>query len=804
MPTTHIPETALPEIPAGREPRVHEVVTVHGVGAGRPRFGSRQLSDFRPISLGGLVATTSGTHDVTMGSEPTALTKQTLADAVLWTGEWFGAFESSDKQALVICSDFFGYCPVTWALHSSAGTEGTLHASSSLRGIATSLARAGHDSRVAWPTAIPSLVSNATIFMQRSSPRSLREGAQTLRPDQFLLVTAEGVELIDRPFFADPQGRSFDELVAAGTERAAASLRAAMDDGHGSFNLSLSGGKDSRGVLALALAAGVQDRLEVYSADPRTAAPASRPVIARDLPLAATMVARYGLTWKGNDPVPQRRVTFEETLDLFQDYRGGQSYEFRAPFMLGEPSGPTMLSLHGGGGELYRSHYGHLHRDAYPRWAEGNANSTDGIRSDLTRLFNTLVPAAAVPTQLYRQTRTAFVDALDYGLASDVDGTLDRFYAMHRNRAHFGMVRYGVATGNTILCPLAQPEFLWANGLLSREDQETGRLLFALLEQGDPDLNALPFEAHPWPEEWVAQSKGRAEVWTDELRESGLASWREKDAQNRAVPADQRPAVIGTETFDALDESRRAIAERMDELLTHPATTEAARQLASTIAATQENSRASTISMAARVASLTDALGTVEHPVVRRSLAFDSAGLRKGTVPTAPVVRERIVVPTAAEVVAALPRPVQKVGYLANLRSADTRRAVAQARDAKSLRKALVGDRPLPRHAAETDEQPEYAEIHRRSTVGDLNLEVRVEDGRLHALASTDGPVEYAYYVFHGDERVETRWYETDAELVYPAEGALEPGTWKVRVHARRPGITTGGKVMNSEPLIVD
>ncbi|MGO4956325.1 hypothetical protein ACTQ49_03475 [Luteococcus sp. Sow4_B9] len=455
------------------------------------------------------------------------------------------------------------------------------------------------------------MVTNATIFTQRSSPLSVRAGAQTLRPDQFLLVTQEGVELCTRPFFQDPHGRSFEQLIAAGTERATATLRSAARGDLSGFTLGLSGGKDSRAVLALAIAAGLERQLEIYSADPRSAPPGpSREVIARDLPLAATMVDHYALRWQSANETPQRPVTFQESLSLWQDYRGGQSYEFRAPARVGVPSTSPTLSLHGGGGELYRSHYGHLHHDSYPGWAAGNLNTRQGIRTDLERLFTTLVPRAAVQESHYAAAQQAFVNAIDYGLGEDVESTLDRYYAMHRNRSHFGTIQLAAATGNLMVYPLAQPEFFWANQLLERSDQETGRLLFALIEQSAPDLNVLPFEAHPWPTEWLAESRGDVTVWTDAKRERGLISWEDQNQRNRQKPL--QVLETGGQPWKTVPEAQATINENMDLLMVHPQTRDVAKLLAPSIAVAQDSSPSSTVTYAARTATIVDALGISE------------------------------------------------------------------------------------------------------------------------------------------------------------------------------------------------
>ncbi|WP_196717418.1 hypothetical protein [Actinomyces trachealis] len=84
------------------------------------------------------------------------------------------------------------------------------------------------------------------------------------------------------------------------------------------------------------------------------------------------------------------------------------------------------------------------------------------------------------------------------------------------------------------LYPICQPEFIQANELLSRADQEDGRVIFDDMNSVDPDLLKLELASPPWPEGFQVGGKD-ADTWKQVDPGPMLSS--HKDHGMRATPS---------------------------------------------------------------------------------------------------------------------------------------------------------------------------------------------------------------------------------------------------------------------------
>lgn len=73
----------------------------------------------------------------------------------------------------------------------------------------------------------------------------------------------------------------------------------------------------------------------------------------------------------------------------------------------------------------------------------------------------------------------------------------------YRSRAHAGVGAFNYGSHKITAYPICQADFLKASRLLSREDQEDGRVIFDVMQKIDPKLLSLEFASPPWPSRFL-------------------------------------------------------------------------------------------------------------------------------------------------------------------------------------------------------------------------------------------------------------------------------------------------------------
>ena len=242
--------------------------------------------------------------------------------------------------------------------------------------------------------------------------------------------------------------------------------------------LNLSGGKDSRLILASAVSAGLHHDLS-YTA---FGLPANGDAI-----LAHLLASRYGLdlTYTGTRTASMSAETFERRLraHVFQN-----SALFGVWDLQGANHATQVVRLTGALGELFRSHYA--------------PNRTLSTEQEVTDFFvhrvsfdpaGLLKPDAAIS---YRSLVLNWVnEQLEAGvLPEDVP---DLFYLQHRVHRWLG-ANYEVASLAPQALPLKSLLGLRAAFCLRHSTRRTGRLLFEAMRRAEPELTKVPLEGKAW------------------------------------------------------------------------------------------------------------------------------------------------------------------------------------------------------------------------------------------------------------------------------------------------------------------
>lgn len=419
----------------------------------------------------------------------------TLEPILEKTGEWW-LVAKDQRGRYMILADPFGMQPMYTSVATTIDGS-SLFVGGSAAETARSIRTAGASIDNNWSSLLSRLTSRHPFLECVYDYSTSTENISMVAADQAVLIENGTFSLIPRPVSNALATGDYDALVTLGVERAMEELWNLVQD-YAHVNFKLSGGKDSRAVLALALQAGVAKNLSIEASDPAPAGGtlANQTTVREDLAISSRMVKKFGLHW-----LDQRtpRDTWPDTLwgqlAVFQKLRHGLNTKFYPAgltYRLHEPE----ARINGAGGGIYRAHWSSAFSTTHIWGRLGLSSGSQ--REDAAILFNGLSSDLPLPPDLRRQAETSFADALSYLSQGTIADALNLHLSHFRIRGHASALKWGRSFGMTNLPILLRPEFVHAISKLPTQERFSGRILYDIVEKVAPELHDLEYQSGAW------------------------------------------------------------------------------------------------------------------------------------------------------------------------------------------------------------------------------------------------------------------------------------------------------------------
>lgn len=536
-------------------------IVFRNAGAFDPRRAPRQLHEYRAVELNGAYISPEVVH--LDAADGTMLPEITLDDAQNSTGEWFGVFRHvANPHDYVVAADPFGYMSTYYRLVKRDGRTDVLVATSA-RAMTSIQRYFGLSVALDWTQLASALASDHIIATTPFSDYSMAQGVNVLKPGELLVVGKGGVTVEQLPHFENAHGASYEDLLRTGADRAIA-LLARVSSLPVQHRINLSGGKDSRVMLAMIAASGQAQNFQVDSTNPMTwSNRASRPALIRDLVLADALRSHYGMEWLRRPEVDILNVSYTESLNDWQNFRSGWNMAFRPQTQVFVERGLS-TALRGATGEAFRSSGAIFFEKDEGFQKTGDSEETFVEAAEAA--FGVVFDHERIPPGHADEAKVRFLRTFQsLGGGTGVEAA-SRYWTAYRNRGHFGHVRHSLTRGALPIFPLAQKEFMQAGQLLPVEDKKDGRVLFDLMEMLEPKLNTLEFESGPWPDRYVEAQKGDGQTWDVAASFDDLDAFHEAalyDVERRARARVDSPGDISVEPAERFlaGEIREVVAE---------------------------------------------------------------------------------------------------------------------------------------------------------------------------------------------------------------------------------------------------
>lgn len=524
-------------------------------------------SDFTCNYLFGLLSSTEQ-NVVSTGAQilTQRLSLQEARDSI---GEWFGIFKRTNEDTWIIAADQFGYQPVYYRYIDSASSQhGALLIGSSAAAVAYT-ASTLNDKSVLDATQVHSVIGTKHAWgITMQSHHAMSQGTFILLPGEEIAACEQGWTLIDSTLHNE-ENLDYDSLLDVGTERAIKQIQVASQLGVDQKHINLSGGRDSRMVMAILSASGLAKDFSITTMNPETWLPESaRPLLWQDLYVSSAIGDHFGMDWSPAFDTEYAPLSFNESLDLWQQFRAHKNFGFKARRGIFLQKG-TNIELRGAAGETFRGFQAVSALEAQCEWS----NTPDSLESDLDLVVENIYSLGLLSPEDLLNQRRSLDELVEKFSATTVESFLHRRYSVFRNRSHFGHVRESMANGQIPILPLSQPEFYKAGLLLGESTMRTDKIAFDLIERLDPSLNKLRFDDGGWSPEFAARASSNA-TWS--VPEEGDRLRRFSDIDTRAVEA--RRGVrsllpqkrINHGKFDANFKSKNEAKEVMYDLASMP------------------------------------------------------------------------------------------------------------------------------------------------------------------------------------------------------------------------------------------
>lgn len=268
----------------------------------------------------------------------------------------------------------------------------------------------------------------------------------------------------------------YKELLNKGSKDIVDNIKSIADKVGAPLVVDLSGGKDSRMVLAAALTAMNNEDIQLFVKD----TPGSL-----DLEIACAIANFYSLSFFQGSDVVLSAVSAREFIDDWRSYYFGEYNRAGIPLFSRKGNG-ALHHLSGGGGEVVTS-------TANVNWLRKLAPSDNLMNVAAHRYAKDAIESSVFSSLEKNKVIKMWAASFECN-GQDLDDDLNWFYLNFRNRVHFGLNQVSFYNGDVGHFPLLSRNLYLASLILSENERRSGRLVFDVISSFDKGLALIPYD----------------------------------------------------------------------------------------------------------------------------------------------------------------------------------------------------------------------------------------------------------------------------------------------------------------------
>lgn len=540
---------------------------------------------------------------------PRTITASEFAPAL---GEWTAVAERTVADPrltseFLVFNDEFGYSPIFYALISGQ----KFIVSDSFQGITYELMRNGVNPTLDFSAYITTVITKDSRF---SNPLAWQTSAAEIRllpPHLAVHVTEHSITIIDRKTLLNNECSDPTALIDRGIDFVTGTLkRLALNEDH-SHSLLLSGGVDSRVVLALVLAAGVDDAFAIRSNDPRLyKSKYSHRVFEDDFFISYAISKHFSLNWLPPRSTSNLKTSLEEGLWISNTTSSNFSNAYPATAHHTIYATPE-ISLRGGGGEPIKG-AGFL--SLAKQVKEYSSKTGASSEAPFTQFRKWFVDNAIIDSTFGSTVNESLSSIQQWLRSESFDDLMPSFYQHCRNRTHFGHAKFSASTNLFAFQPLSNSYFYAASEKHPNPELRGYKIARQIFAATEPSLLDFPFEDRE-ATELLTNGAGKNIPKDSDILESHFSSIaNQKPIIEEIIFSGTTQETIPADKSAALVSMSRTIAHEIEEAFPeHRATLKSVHK---SVFEALEKGRLSPILTVARMMSARDVFNPTSEPGV--------------------------------------------------------------------------------------------------------------------------------------------------------------------------------------------
>ena len=391
-------------------------------------------------------------------------------------GEWvaLAAFRGETDHSYIVTNDQSGLSPLFYSLVPGRYVV----VSDSFAAVAEALRDLEIQPELDLDYYLATISATQSQLVNPVMGRTFDYNIRELGVGEALLISSTDVTIFNRNALLTDLSEDWRHNVERGIQWTTTTLqKVAQAFGH--HSLLLSGGVDSRMVLAMLLAGGVQDDFRLRVIDPRQYSRSySRNVFSKDFVVSIRLAERYGLRPQAQTVTRKVPLSFGEALALSNRYGSAFSFAYKNQKYLAQRD-EIEYSLRGGGGEILKG-------SGFSMWR-------NTLRSDnLTSWLHEKVYSGAGSSEIVSFVQNYWTLLAGHGAGDDLALTL---YERFRHRTHFGHTRQSRLENEIPLQPLTNSFLIQASHQVELADLNELTIPRAVFALADPSLLEIAFES---------------------------------------------------------------------------------------------------------------------------------------------------------------------------------------------------------------------------------------------------------------------------------------------------------------------
>lgn len=486
------------------------------------------------------------------------ITPNEAADAI---GEFTAIFKSKFNDSFIVMKDNFGFETHFYSLSDDNG----LIIGNNLSSISYERNVLGEKDDVDWGNVEFNLSTDYSWTSIINSDSTPNAEIKSTRPFEFIYINENKSYILPINLLTEISvNSSYEDLLQFGIRSASKQLKILAETSDAQLRINLSGGKDSRIMMAMLSSAGIAKKYSVRSVNPRTwTDTAARRGLHQDLIIANTLRKHFGMAWDKEPDFFYCPINFQEAIDHWRVFRSGKNFRLALPQEI-RVRNQQIIELRGASGETFRSFWSYYLSKILD--LSSLKSTPECFKSDARLIFDKITKDNGVGVKVSDQGFHNFINSLEATGKETAAEAAEQHFTLYRNRGHFGTSHHFQLERALPIFPLNQYAFFLAGQKISPTERIHGSVQFDIIERLDPSLNDLEFDSNQWdPSVLDRKLSSKVTSWKVSDSEDDLKEFYDNDLDfnNRVVKARRdysrtspsymvRPAIIAA-SWDIID-----------------------------------------------------------------------------------------------------------------------------------------------------------------------------------------------------------------------------------------------------------